>query len=185
MKKKNNKKVKIGILGGSFNPPHIGHLAISNEALKRFDLTKVMWIVSKQNPLKSFKNYTYKSFEDRLELAKKLTKNNSRIVISDIERKITSLQNRKSIFTIDLLDRITLLNPEYDIYFIIGADNLYNFHKWYRYRDLLNKYKFIVFDRGDYKYKSLSSRAGSIKKHEYIHNRKTFISSTDIRKKEK
>ena len=85
---------KVGILGGTFDPPHIGHLNISEIALKKFNLDKVIWLVTKQNPLKE---KTYLSADSRIKLSKNILKNHKKISVKFMDRRI------KSRSTFDLL----------------------------------------------------------------------------------
>ena len=92
---KNNKKKKIGILGGSFDPAHKGHLRISVEAKKKFRINKIIWAITKKNPFKSKCHFTLKK---RIALAKKISKKNKFISVKFFEDKI------KSNKTIDLIN---------------------------------------------------------------------------------
>ena len=118
---KQENKNKIGILGGTFDPAHKGHLSISKEAKKRFGIDKIIWAVTKKNP---FKGKSSLSLDKRIKYAKKITQNNLFIKVKCFEDKIKS--NR----TIDLIKNIKKNNKNADIYFIMGADSLINFHKW-------------------------------------------------------
>ena len=117
-------KKKIGILGGSFNPAHKGHVVISKEAKKRFGLKYIVWAITKKNPFK--KKSTTKLFE-RIKFCKKIIGKNKSIKVRFYEDKI------KSNKTINLINYLTK-NKRNDIYFIMGADNLINFHKWYKWK---------------------------------------------------
>ncbi len=91
---KKNKKIKIGILGGSFDPPHKGHVKISTEAKRKFKINKIIWAITKKNP---FKGKSSVSLDKRIKYAKKINKKNLFIKVKYFEDKIKS--NR----TIDLL----------------------------------------------------------------------------------
>jgi len=169
------KKIRIGVLGGTFDPAHKGHLEISAQAKKRFELKKIIWAITKQNPLKSESS---SSLKKRVQLAKKLIGKNNYIKVKFYEDKITS--NR----TINL---IKYLNKEerFEIYFIMGADNLINFHKWYKWESIIKKCTILVFDRQGYKAKSLKSVTfnGKNKKNlKFINFKKVNISSSQLRK---
>ena len=173
--KQENRK-KIGILGGSFDPPHIGHIKISKEAKKRFNIDKIIWAVTKKNP---FKGKSSLSLEKRIKYAKKINQNNLFIKVKYFEDKIKS--NR----TVDLLRYIKKKNKNTDIFFIMGADSLINFHNWKNSDLILSICKILVFDRDRYKRKSLSSV--SFKKYnknglKFIKFNKVNISSSKIRK---
>ena len=169
------KKNKIGILGGSFDPAHRGHLAISKEAKKRLKLKKIIWAITKKNP---FKKKSKINLLARIKFCKKIIKKNSFIKVKFYEDLI------KSNKTIDLINYLSK-NKKNEIYFIIGADNLMNFHKWHRWRTISQKSKIIVFDRHGYKKKSLNSvtfkRLGN-KNLKYIEFNKVNISSSQLRK---
>ncbi len=142
------KKIKIGILGGTFDPAHKGHLAISKEAIKRFKLKKVIWAITKKNP---FKKKSNTDLNTRIQFSKKLIKHNKFIKINFYE-KIT-----KSNKTVNLINYF-IKRKNYEVYFLMGADNLINFHKWYKWREILQKCNIAVFDRHGYKTKSLNSK---------------------------
>ena len=139
---KQENKNKIGILGGTFDPAHKGHLSISKEAKKRFGIDKIIWAVTKKNP---FKGKSSLSLDKRIKYAKKITQNNLFIKVKYFEDKIKS--NR----TIDLIKNIKKNNKNTDIYFLMGADSLINFHKW-KNSDLISSIcNILVFDRDRYK----------------------------------
>ena len=174
MKKK--KLNKIGILGGTFDPAHIGHVKISKEAKRRFALKKVIWAVTKKNP---FKKKTNKNLKERILYAKKINIKNKFIKVMFFEDKIKS--NR----TIDLLKYLKKKNRNYKIYFIMGADNLINFHKWKNHKEISSKCTILVFDRNKYKaksQKSVSYRKFFNKGLEFINIKKINISSSQLRK---
>ena len=146
MNKTNTKK--LGILGGSFDPPHLGHLKISLESKKRFKLNKIIWAITKKNP---FKKKSALNLKSRVDLSKKIVKKYSFIKIQHFENKIKS--NR----TIDLINYLTKKNKNTSIYLIMGADNLINFHKWLKWKKISEKCQIIVFDRMGFKSSSLNS----------------------------
>ncbi len=169
------KKIKIGILGGTFDPAHKGHLAISKEAIKRFKLKKVIWAITKKNPFKKKSNTDLKT---RIRVSKKLIKYNNFIKINFYEKTI------KSNKTVNLINYL-IKRKKYEIYFLMGADNLVNFHKWYKWREILQKCNIVVFDRHGYKTKSLNSKTyKNINKKliTFIKFKKVNISSSKIRK---
>ena len=143
-----NKKIKIGILGGSFDPAHKGHLAISKEARKRFNLQKVIWAITKKNP---FKAKSTNSLNRRIEDCKKVIGLNSFIKVKFYENIIKS---NKTVHLINHLKK----NKNFEIYFLMGADNLINFHKWHKSKTISQKCNILVFDRHGYKKNSLKSK---------------------------
>ena len=174
MNKTNTKK--LGILGGSFDPPHLGHLKISLESKKRFKLNKIIWAITKKNPFKKKSTLDLKS---RIYLSKKIVKKYSFIKIQHFENKIKS--NR----TIDLINYLTKKNKNTSIYLIMGADNLINFHKWLKWKKISEKCQIIVFDRMGFKSSSLNSISyKKLSKNglKFIKFNKVNISSSKLRK---
>ena len=172
--KKNNKK--IGILGGTFDPAHIGHIKISREAKKKVKLDYIIWAITKKNP---FKNESSLSLKSRINFAKKITKKERFIKIKFYENKI------KSNKTIDLINHFKKINKKLDIYFIMGADNLINFHRWHKWKSISQKCNILVFDRQGYRAKSLKSitfKRLNEKNLKYIKFKKVNISSSQLRK---
>ena len=175
VKLENKKKIKIGILGGSFDPAHNGHLTISKEAVKKFDLRYVIWAITSQNP---FKKKSHNNLEKRINFCKKIIKKNKLIKVKYFEDLINS---NKTADLIDYLDK----SKKYELFFLIGADNLINFHKWHKWKSILEKSKLIVFDRHGYKKKSLNSKTYknfSEKKVTFVEFNKVNISSSQLRK---
>ena len=171
----NLKKYKIGVLGGSFDPAHNGHLAISKEAKKILKLKKIIWAITKKNP---FKNHSTTNLSNRIIHCKKIIGRNNFIKVRYYEDKI------KSNKTINLIDYIAR-NKKIEIYFLMGADNLINFHKWHKWRSISQKCKILVFDRHGYKKKSLNSmtfKRLNKNKLKYIEFKKVNISSSKLRK---
>ena len=173
-----NKKIKnkIGILGGTFDPAHVGHIKISKEAKKRFKLEKVFWAITKKNPSK---NKSTLNLKKRMSYAKKINLKNKFIKVIFLEDKIKS--NR----TIDLINYFKKKNKYKELYFIMGADNLINFHKWNKWQKISSKCNILVFDRNKYKTQSLKSV--TYKKYnkrglEFITFKKVNISSSQLRK---
>ena len=170
-----SQKIKIGILGGTFDPAHKGHLEISIQAKKRFKLESIIWAITKQNP---FKTKSRTNLRSRTQFAKKLIDKNDYIKVKFYENKIAS--NR----TIDLIKYLNK-GKKFEIYFIMGADNLINFHKWYKWKSIIKECNILVFDRQGYKAKSLKSvtfNGTNKKKLTFINFKKVNISSSQLRK---
>ena len=171
----NTKKIKIGILGGSFDPAHKGHLAISKEAKRRFKLEKIIWAVTKKNPLKT---ESKTPISKRIKDCKKIIGLNSIIKVKFYENTI------KSNKTIDLINHLKK-NNNFEIFFLMGADNLINFHKWYKSKLISQSCNIIVFDRHGYKKNSLKSKTFkklSNKNLTFVEFKKVNISSSQLRK---
>ena len=174
LSKKNH--AKIGILGGTFDPPHEGHLYISKIALKKLKLNKLIWIVTKKNPLKK---KPYLSKKVRINLSKKITKKEKKIFVKYYDDKV------KSINTFNLLNYIKKKNQKTKLFFLMGSDNLAKFHKWNNWKKIPKLAKIVIFPRQNYSIKSLKpviSKKLNKKDLIYIDSRKVNISSSLIRK---
>ncbi len=166
---------KIGILGGTFDPAHKGHLKISKVAIKKYKIRKIIWAITKKNP---FKNKSVNDYKKRIKFAKKIIGKNKSITIKCFEEKV------KSNKAINLINYIAKKNKNTKLFFIMGADNLINLHKWKKYERIIKLCKILVFDRNGFKAKALRSR--SYKKYkkkyiEFIKFDKVNISSSQIR----
>ena len=170
------KKNRIGILGGSFDPAHKGHLAISKVAAKKLKLKKIFWAITKKNP---FKKKSSQNLTARISACKKIIKKIKFIEVKFYENKI------KSNKTINLINYLTKKFDYPKLFFIMGADNLISFHKWNKWKLILQKCNILVFDRQGYKSKSIKSIAFkqfNRKKIDFIKFKKVNISSSKLRK---
>jgi len=143
---------RIGLLGGSFNPPHEGHREISLAALDRLCLDAVWWLVTPGNPLKDAS--VYAPFDQRMRDAQRAA-NHEDIVVSDFETR-HSLQ-----YTVDTIERLRLLNPEVKFVWLMGADGLLNFHRWKDWERIATLAPIAVFNRPGYGADALVSEAAS------------------------
>ena len=161
---------KIGLLGGSFDPPHRGHLFISNEAKKVLQLDEIWWLVTPQNPLKISKPATY---EERLQNCKQITKNFP-IKILEVEKKIKSQYSYQTIkFLIQYYKNIKF-------FWLMGADNLVNFHEWEKWQSIFHIISIVIFRRHGYNSKALKSIASQKFKNSFI--KKSLTTSLDFDK---
>ena len=117
----------IGLLGGSFDPPHGGHVHISRAALTRFALDRVWWMVSPGNPLKA---RGPAPMETRLAAARALIRH-PRVEVTDVEARLGTR------YTADTIRRLTALYPQVRFVWLMGADNLVQFHLWQDHADIL------------------------------------------------
>ena len=172
--KKNRKKnyIKIGVLGGTFDPPHKGHFYISKIALKKLKLNKILWVITKKNP---FKNKPYLKIEERIKLSKEITKKNKKIIIKYFDNRI------KSTNTFNLL-RYLKRKTKANIFFLIGSDNLKKFHKWKNWKQIPSLAKIVVFPRKNYSFSSIATKKLHKNDFIYIKSKKINISSSLIRK---
>jgi nicotinate-nucleotide adenylyltransferase len=141
-------RLRIGLLGGSFNPAHEGHLAISLEALKRLRLDRVWWLVSPQNPLKPTDETA--DLEKRLAGARRVARH-PRVTVTDLERRIGT---RYTVDTLGWLSRKCRAR----FVWLIGADNMAQLPQWRRWRCLVRMVPIAVFDREPYSYVALAGR---------------------------
>ncbi len=118
----------IGLFGGSFDPPHEGHVHVSREALKRFGLDRVWWLVSPGNPLKE---KGPAALEKRLNAARALV-SHPRVKVTDIEALLGTR------YTAQTLERMQTLYPHVRFVWLMGADNLAQFHRWQRWEWIMN-----------------------------------------------
>jgi len=142
--------MKIGLLFGSFNPIHIGHLIIANYLANHTTLDKVWLVVSPQNPLKKYGDLinTY----DRLEMARLATDNAQNIEVSDVELKLPQPS-----YTIDTLTYLKEKYPQHEFALIMGSDNLVSLPKWKNYKLILRDYQIYVYPRPGYENAELAS----------------------------
>jgi len=150
--------MRIGLLGGSFNPAHEGHLRISLIALKRLGLDQVWWLVSRKNPLKDVSDLP--TSRKRVAAAKELAKH-PRIVVTGFAGA------RRSPYTIDVLAELKQRFPTAHFVWLMGADNLADFHRWRAWQQLFELVPIAVLDRPGFRHKAMASRAA----HRYARNR--------------
>jgi len=142
--------MKIGLLFGSFNPVHVGHLIIANYMANYTNLDKVWLVVSPQNPLKKYGDLanTY----DRLEMCKLATDNSSNLQVSDVELKLPQPS-----YTIDTLTHLKEKYPQHEFALIMGSDNLVSLPKWKNYKLILRDYQIYVYPRPGYENTDLAT----------------------------
>lgn len=135
------KNIQTGLLFGSFNPIHKGHLKIASYMLDHEELNEVWFVVSPHNPLKNKGMLVSK--EQRLEMTRLAVNRNRRFKICDIEFTMPEPS-----FTIDTLRLLRLKFPQNDFYLMIGSDNLQEFDKWKDYKSIINEFQILVYPRG-------------------------------------
>jgi nicotinate-nucleotide adenylyltransferase len=141
--------LRVGVLGGSFNPAHAGHLHISRLALERLRLDRVWWLVSPQNPLKSGAGMA--PLEDRLAAAREAA-TDPRIRVTDLERDLGTR------YTVDTLGALRQHFPGIRFVWIMGADLLVELPRWKRWHRLFRTVPIAVFARPTYSYRALFGR---------------------------
>lgn len=143
---------RIGILGGSFNPAHRGHVHISKQALELLQLDEVWWMVSPQNPLKSSEGMA--ELEQRIESAKAMAKDR-RIRVTDIEIELGTT------YTAETLKKLTQTYPKARFVWLMGADNLMQIPKWKDWQSIFKTVPIAIFTRPTYTDRALAGIAAS------------------------
>ena len=147
---KNLKNLNIGLFGGSFDPVHQGHFHISNAAIKSLQLSQIWWLVSTRNPLK--KKSQKNTVIERL--------NNIKIKNKNFKVKPMALELKLGTnYSFETINFLKKRFPNVNFFWIIGADNLLIMHKWYKWKKLFYMCPVVVFDRPNYFYKSICSKA--------------------------
>ncbi len=141
---------RIGLLGGSFNPPHRTHVAISEAVMKRLALDQVWWLVSPGNPLKSHADLA--PLAERIAAARALA-DTPRIKVTGFE---AALGSAATVVTLQFLRR---RYPGVRFVWIMGGDNLAGFHRWAQWRRIAATVPFVVADRPGWRLKALASPA--------------------------
>lgn len=114
--------MKIGILGGTFDPPHAGHLALARSALQQLELDEVLFLPANRNPLKSSKSTV--SGKHRLGMVEALIRHDSQMAVSDME-----ITRGGTSYTVDTLGELQMVQPA-EYWFIMGADSLVGIRDW-------------------------------------------------------
>lgn len=140
-------KKKVGILGGTFDPPHLGHMIIANEVLHSLALDEIHFMPNQEPPHKERVSGT--TAENRVRMLELAIAGNRQFFIEKIE-----LEREGRSYTVDTMEILQEKNPNYDYYFIIGADMVEYLPKWQRIDKLMNMLQFIGVNRPNYELKS-------------------------------
>jgi nicotinate-nucleotide adenylyltransferase len=140
---------RIGLFGGSFDPPHRGHMLVSRMAIQRLGLDQLWWLVTPGNPLK---HHAPGSLLRRVETARALA-DHPKIRVTAIE---AALGTR---YTADTLARLAERLPGVDLVWVMGADNLYEFHRWRHWRRIAGLMPIAVYDRPGSTFSAIASPA--------------------------
>ncbi|MBI3420133.1 MAG: nicotinate-nucleotide adenylyltransferase [Proteobacteria bacterium] len=162
--------LRVGILGGSFNPAHEGHLHISLLALKKMRLHFVWWLVSPQNPLKPEQGMA--SFAARLAGAKKVAAPFPRIIVTGLESRLGTR------FTADTLQKLRLRFPHTRFIWMMGADNLLQIPRWQRWGEIFKNTDIAVFRRPPYFAGAASGKAAQRFAHARLDPRRAALLGT-------
>jgi nicotinate-nucleotide adenylyltransferase len=139
----------IGLFGGSFNPPHPGHVLVAEIALQRLGLDQLWWMVTPGNPLKSHSGLA--PLSERIAACEKIAQN-PRIKVTAFEKALGQS------YTAETLRAVRMRNPHCRFVWIMGADNLKNFHLWQDWREIASTYPIAVIDRPGATLSYLSSK---------------------------
>lgn len=182
----------IGLFGGSFNPPHAGHALVAEIALRRLRLDRLWWMVTPGNPLKSHRELA--PLAERIAACEKM--------LTDPRIQVTAFEKRLGTgYTAKTLAAIRARNPHVRFIWIMGADNLQNFHRWQKWREIAATFPIAVIDRPGATLAYLSAPtaralaharideddAGVLWKHRapawtFIHGPRSTLSSTALRR---
>jgi nicotinate-nucleotide adenylyltransferase len=128
----------VGLFGGSFNPPHAGHALVAEIALRRLHLDRLWWMITPGNPLKSVRELA--PLSERIRLSEEIA--------ADPRIDVTAFEASHNVrYTADTLALIKARNPSVDFVWVMGADNLRDFHKWQRWRRIVLTFPIAVVDR--------------------------------------
>ncbi len=136
--------MKVGIFGGTFNPPHIGHLIVAEFIREEFELDKIIFVPCASPPHKQNLDYLSQLVEPehRFEMVKIAIKGNPFFEVSDIEIKRGGIS-----YTIDTINQMLERFPSYNFYLLLGADQFRDFHLWRKPDEIVKKVQLIVFNR--------------------------------------
>ena len=146
---------RIGLLGGSFNPAHGGHVHLTREALRALGLHQVWWLVSPQNPLKARAGMGRLDRRLKQAQAEVAQAGLGRVVVTDVEARLGVTR------TAEVLRLLKRRYPHLVFVWLMGADNLAEIPRWWRWADIFSAVRVAVFDRSPYSYKALAGQAAT------------------------
>lgn len=138
-----DERKKVGILGGTFNPPHLGHLIIADQVKNQLGLEKILFLPSAEPPHAQGKKTI--DAKHRVKMVEQTIAERP-----DFEIELSEIQRGGKSYTYDTIRRLTEENPEIDYYFIIGADMVENLPTWYKVEELINLIQFVAVNRPSY-----------------------------------
>lgn len=150
---------RIGVMGGTFNPPHAGHVLITATALKRLALDQLWWVVTPGNPLKS--NGELPSLDSRIAACREML-SDPRITVTGFEAQLGTP------FTAATLAFLTRRYREAKFVWVMGADNLAGFHRWQQWREIMRMMPVAVVDRPGWRHRAMASKAAQAFRSAYV-----------------
>ena len=142
---------RVGVMGGSFDPPHEGHLIVAQTALRRLQLDQLWWLVTPGNPLKSHDRL--QSLEDRMAACRRMAGSDPAMHVTGFEAQLDSA------FTAQTLEFLGRRMPGVAFCWVMGADNLAHVHFWQNWRGIARALPLAVIDRPDWRLRALASPA--------------------------
>ncbi len=140
----------VGLYGGSFNPAHEGHIHVASEAIKRLHLDAIWLMVSPGNPLKELGELA--DLQHRKDRLLELVDNRPKITVTDVEKKLGTR------YSVDTIKALQAAMPNTRFVWVMGADNLQDFHRWRQWRDIAEMLPIAIFDRPGYSVGGLNSK---------------------------
>lgn len=170
---------RIGILGGTFDPIHLGHIQMAEEAYRQADLDQVLFLPSKIPPHKRNQNIVAEFH--RAAMIQLAIRDKSQFVYSDFE-----LQREGITYTADTLRMLQEQNPEHDYYFILGGDSLFQLETWYHPEEIMSRVDILAISRYDMSPEQIRARAEWLTQNyqariQIVEMSRMDISSSDIR----
>ncbi len=135
-----SERERVGIFGGSFNPPHVAHLIVAEIVRDQFDLDRILWIPNHQSPLKPKRDLA--DARDRLAMTRAATADNDAFAVSEVE-----IQRAGISYTLDTVRTLQKEHPNAAFHLIIGSDSLGDLDRWHEPDELMERVPFIVFRR--------------------------------------
>jgi nicotinate-nucleotide adenylyltransferase len=148
----------VGLFGGSFDPPHAGHVHVSREALKRLGLDRVWWLVSPGNPLKDRGPAPL----DRRMAAARSKVSHPRVIVTDIEARLGTR------YTAETIEALIARYPGVRFVWLMGADNLAQFHRWQRWDWITRTVPICVLARPGHRISARTAKAAQVYRHARI-----------------
>lgn len=167
--------VRLGIFGGSFDPPHIGHLLTAGDAAERLRFDRVVFIPAAVQPLKAGRAYA--SAEHRLEMTRLMVAGDERFEVSDVEVQRPGLS-----FTVDTLTHFAAIEPGADRYLLLGADAFALFRQWREPERVMQLARIAILERAGDSSPALPESV-DVSRVERLRTRRIDISSTEIRER--